>query len=252
MHYIELSNVANTPGLKLVLTKGMPGPWGELIKAILAVKNVSYTAVAQYPGRSDAELNALSGQTSAPVLLSEGVCISDLKEIILTIEKNYPSPMLLPANKLELAAVWELIDLITGSDGFAWNRRLMMFTPLMQLDPPIEMIKNLALKYGYSEVGAQSAPQKVLQVLGRIGSLLNKQAKRGKLYIVGNNLTVLDIAWAVFCSMLLPLPEAVNAMPPGMRDSYTLNSDLMIDVDSILIEHRDYIYKNHLTLPLDY
>lgn len=252
MHYIELAEVANTSGLKLVLTKGMPGPWGELIKAILAVKNVSYTAVAQYPGRSDAELKALSGQASAPVLLSEGVCLSDLKEIILTIEKNYPSPMLLPTNKLQLAAVWELIYLITGKGGFAWNRRVMMFTPLMQLDQPIEMIKNLALKYGYCEIVAESAPQKVLQVLGRIGALLNEQAKRGKLYIVGNSLTALDIAWAVFSSMLLPLPKAVNAMPPGMRDSYTLNSDLMIDVDSILIEHRDYIYKNHLTLPLDY
>ena len=252
MRYIELAEVANISGLKLVLTKGMPGPWGELVKAILAVKNVSYTAVAQYPGRSDAELKALSGQASAPVLLSEGVCLSDLKEIILTIEKNYPSPMLLPTNKLELAAVWELIYLITGKGGFAWNRRVMMFAPLMQLDQPIEMIKNLALKYGYCEIVAESAPQKVLQVLGRIGALLNEQAKRGKLYIVGDSLTALDIAWAVFSSMLLPLPKAVNAMPAGMRDSYTLNSDLMIDVDSILIEHRDYIYKNHLTLPLDY
>jgi glutathione S-transferase len=160
--------------------------------------------------------------------------------------------MLLPTNKLELAAVWELIYLITGKGGFAWNRRVMMFTPLMQLDQPIEMIKNLALKYGYCEIVAESAPQKVLRVLGRIGSLLNEQAKCGKFYIVGNNLTVLDIAWAVFSSMLLPLPKAVNAMPAGIRDSYTLNSDLMIDVDSILIEHRDYIYKNHLTLPLDY
>jgi hypothetical protein len=52
--------------------------------------------------------------------------------------------------------------------------------------------------------------------------------------------------------MLLPLPEAVNAMPPGMRDSYTLSPELMLEVDSILIEHRDYIYKNYLTLPLDY
>jgi glutathione S-transferase len=252
MHYIELSNVANTPGLKLVLTKGMPGPWGELVKAILAVKNVSYTAVAQYPGQSDAELKALSGQTSAPVMLDDDVCITDLKEIILTIEKNYPSPQLLPSDKIALAATWELIDLIAGSDGFAWNRRLMMFTPLMQLDPPIEMIKTLALKYGYSEIGAQSASQKVLQVLGRIGALLNAQAKSQQVYIVGSCLTALDITWAVFSSMLLPLPEEVNAMPPGMRGSYTLNSDLMIDVDSILIEHRDYIYKNHLTFPLDY
>jgi glutathione S-transferase len=252
MHYIELADTGTTPGLKLVLTKGMPGPWGELVKAILAVKNVSYTAVAQYPGKSDTVLKALSGQTSAPVMLDDGICITDLKEIILTIEKNYPSPQLLPSDKIALAAIWELIDLIAGNNGFAWNRRLMMFAPLMQLDPPIKMINSLAVKYGYSQVGAENAPRQVLLVLVRIATLLNEQAKSEKKYIVGSCLTALDITWAVFSSMLLPLPEEVNAMPAGMRDSYTLTSDLMIDVDSILIEHRDYIYKNHLTLPLDY
>ena len=252
MHYIELADAGSKAGLKLVLTKGVPGPWGELVKAILAVKKVNYTAVAQYPGKSDRELSILSGQTSAPVLLDDGVCITDLKEIILTIENNYPSPQLLPTDSQELAAIWKLIDLITGKDGFAWNRRLMMFAPLMELDPPIKMINSLAVKYGYTQEVAVNAPRQVLLVLERIATLLNDQAKNEQKYIVGNRFTVLDITWAVFCSMLLPLPEAVNAMPAGMRDSYTLDKDLMPNIDSILIEHRDYIYKNHLTLPLDY
>jgi glutathione S-transferase len=252
MHYIQLADVGNTAGPKLVLTKGVPGPWGELVKAILQVKNVAYTAVAQYPGKSDEQLKALSGQTSAPVLIDNGVCIADLKEIILTIEKNYPSPMLLPSDELALANVWESIDFIAGQDGFAWNRRLMMFTPLMQCDPPLEMIKNLAAKYGYSEAVTESAPRQVLVVLARIASQLNAQAKINQRYMFGNSLTALDITWAVFCSLLLPLPEGVNTMPQGMRKSYTLSDDLMSYVDSILLEHRDYIYKNHLTLPLDY
>jgi glutathione S-transferase len=252
MHYIELADASSRVGLKLVLTKGVPGPWGELVKAILAVKNVSYTAIAQYPGKSDKELCALSGQTSAPVMINDGVCTSDLKEIILLLEKNYPTPPLLPVDTDELATIWQLIDLIAGNDGFAWNRRLMMLAPLMELDPPLEMINSLAAKYGYSQEVAAIAPQKVLLVLEQIASSLNIRANGEQKYIVGNRFTVIDITWAVFCSMLLPLPEAVNAMPPGMRNSYTLDKDLMLHVDSILIEHRDYIYKNHLTLPLDY
>jgi glutathione S-transferase len=252
MHYIELAEAGNQSGLKLVLTKGVPGPWGELIKAILAIKGVSYTAVAQYPGKSDKELYDLSGQTSAPVMFDDEVCITDLKEIILTIENKYPLPQLLPADKKELSSIMQLIDLIAGNDGFAWNRRLMMFAPLVELDPPIEMIHRLAAKYGYTKEIAENAPRQILLVLDRVAKLLNLQANNQQKYIVGNELTAIDITWAVFCSMLLPLPEAVNAMPPGMRDSYTLSPELMLEVDSILIEHRDYIYKNYLTLPLDY
>jgi|TARA_B110000902_G_C14293331_1_gene582040 glutathione S-transferase len=252
MHYSRLSDVGNTAGPKLVLTKGMPGPWGELVKAILQVKNVTYTAVAQYPGKSDEQLKALSGQTSAPVLIDKGACIADLKEIILAIEKNYPSPLLLPSDELALASVWEFIDFIAGPDGFAWNRRLMMFIPLMKVDPPLELINSLAAKYGYSEAVAEDAPRRVLIILARMAAQLNAQAKSNQRYMFGNSLTALDITWAVFCSMLLPLPETVNAMPQGMRESYTLSDDLISYIDPILIEHRDYIYKKHLILPLDY
>ncbi len=50
MRYLSIEEGRKAPGLRLVLTQGVPGPWGEAAKAIFKVKGLAYRAVAQAGG----------------------------------------------------------------------------------------------------------------------------------------------------------------------------------------------------------
>ena len=51
MKYLSVEEAIDIQGLRLVLTAGVPGPWGEAAKAILAFKHIEYTPVLQQGGR---------------------------------------------------------------------------------------------------------------------------------------------------------------------------------------------------------
>ena len=40
--YLEVADAIGKPGLRLVLTTGVPGPWGESAKGIFDVKGIPY------------------------------------------------------------------------------------------------------------------------------------------------------------------------------------------------------------------
>ena len=65
MKYLSVEEAIDMPGLRLVLTAGVPGPWGEAAKAILAYKQLDYTPVRQEGGGENAALRDWTGQTSA-------------------------------------------------------------------------------------------------------------------------------------------------------------------------------------------
>ena len=47
MDYISVEEAINAPGLRLVLSAGLPGPWGEAAKAILSYKGLEFTPVCK-------------------------------------------------------------------------------------------------------------------------------------------------------------------------------------------------------------
>ena len=56
MKYASMKEGRQAGGLRLVLSQGVPGPWGEAAKAIFKVKGLDYLAVAQEGGGENAEL----------------------------------------------------------------------------------------------------------------------------------------------------------------------------------------------------
>ncbi len=51
--------------------------------------------------------------------------------------------------------------------------------------------------------------------------------------------------------MIDPLPAAQCPMPEMLRAGYRLNDpELAAAADPILLEHRDFIYREHLRVPL--
>ena len=71
--YTEVEAAIESKGLRLVLTTGVPGPWGESAKGILAVKGIEYVAVRQTAATADPKLIEWTRQSSAPAAMFDDV-----------------------------------------------------------------------------------------------------------------------------------------------------------------------------------
>jgi glutathione S-transferase len=257
--WVEVEQAIDLPGMRLVLSRGFAGPWGEAAKGILHVKRIPFTRVAQYSGMPNEVLARWTGQTGAPVAVyAKERPRSGWAEILFQAERLAPEPRLVPRDPTERVLLFGLAHEICGEDGFGWNRRLMMLhspgdAPEAVGGLPLdEMSERLKGKYGYDIDAAQRAPARVREIVRMLGARLHAQRERGSHYLVGVALSAADIYWAAFAAMLEPLPAELCPIPDYSRQIYSVTDPRVRDaMDPILLEHRDRIYREHLELPVD-
>jgi glutathione S-transferase len=250
--WIEIEAARGLPGLRLVLTAGVPGPWGESAKNILHVKRIPYARVRQVPGESEAALRAWTAQTSAPVAIWEDERPrSSWVEILYLAERLAPEPALLPADPSARVTMFGLCHEVAGDLGFGWQRRLMLLHPALEAGAG-GLPALLAGKYGYTPEAGKAAPSRSAEILRTLAAQLHAQRERGSRFFVGDTLSALDLYWAAFAAMVDPLPPEQCPMNDGMRAAYTLGDpEVRAAADPILIEHRDFVYERYLELPLE-
>src|SRR5689334_5174229 len=96
--YIEVEEALKIPGLRVVLSPGVPGPWSEAAKGILHVKKIPYTKVRQEVGGQNLPLLKWTAQTTAPAFV-----YNDERPRSLWIDQLYlaeriaPEPPLIPS-----------------------------------------------------------------------------------------------------------------------------------------------------------
>ena len=254
MDYISVAEARNLTGLRLVLTRGMPGPWAEAAKAILNYKGIVFTAVAQEAGQANDELQNWTGQTTAPVAVynDEPVRYSWL-DILMLAEQLNPEQALLPADLEQRALVIGLCREIAGERGLGWNKRLYMLAPMMGLDEPPEMTVRMAEKYGWTAQEFAASGVRIRACLAYFSERLGRQAELNSVYLVGTEVTAADFYLANFMGMLRPLPDSLNPMPDFLRQIYSKEEpDLDAGLDPLLFEHRDMMYQRHIDTPLDF
>ncbi|GAB5449742.1 MAG: hypothetical protein Hals2KO_00700 [Halioglobus sp.] len=254
MDYVTVAAAKATPGLRLVLTAGVPGPWGESAKSILAYKGLDYTPVLQEGGGENRELFEWTGQNSAPVAVYEDLPPAcHWLDLLMLAERLAPDKPLLPEGPGERAQAIGLAALLAGADGFAWQRRLQMFAPMMAMDEPPEMIARMAHKYGWSEAAAAQSTQRMLGICEELDRVLAAQQARNCDYFMGESLTAVDFYWANFAGMIKPLGPEDNPMPDYMRATYELvDAATAACLTPRLEAHRDMMYQRHIALPLDF
>ena len=256
--YVPIEEARQASGLRLVLTRGVPGPWGEAAKAIFQLKGVPFLRVAQDGGGDNADLVAWTGHANAPTAIwNDEAPRAGRIEILMLAERIAPEPALLPADAAARAEVLGISHEIGAEDGWGWNRRLLLLAPLHAVEdapPALAATRdNLSGRYGYSAEALARAPGRCIDILRGLSARLHRQREAGSPYFVGSALTAADVYWATFCALAEPLPEDVCAMNPGMRASYTLGDPAVrAALDPILLEHRDLVYERHLVLPLDF
>ena len=243
-------------GLRLVLTVGVPGPWGEAAKALFHVKRIARSYVIQVPAEPNVALRAWTGEYNAPqAVYDDEPARTGYADIIFLAERLCAEPGLIPSLPADRVLMFGLLRELAGEHGLGWSRRLMLLAPLMALPaehPGRTAMADMAARYAYSDAAAAAAPDRVAEILALFAAQLRAQREAGRAWLVGDRLSALDLYWAAFAALIEPLPHEQCPMPDYLRAAYGA-SHPAIDaaLDRALLDHRDAIYAEHLALPLD-
>jgi len=255
--YIEVDDAIGIPGLRVVLTPGVPGPWSEAAKGILYVKKIPYVKVRQELGGENLALKRWSAQTTAPVFAYNDERPRTIwSDQLYLAERLAPNPPLIPAKLEERVSMFGLANEICGENGLGWSRRLMLLRPALSDPHASEAAKksaaHLGNKYGYNPQAAEAAPARTAEIIGVLARQLESQRHKGGRFLVGNSLSALDIYWATFAALIEPLPNDLCAISNGFRRMYQCEDPLVrAALTPQLLAHRDFIYHEYLELPVD-
>ena len=269
LEYHSIADARAMGGLRLVLGKyTVPGPWREACKGLFHVKGIPYASVVTGDaGTPDAamgmhgtqsELQAWTGQSSQPVAVwnNERPRASWVDQLNLA-ERLQPEPPLVPAALGERMLMFGLINEIAGEYGLGWQKRVLtVHSRLHTLESGAgarSFFEFMGGKYGYSEVIAAAAAARIASILTTLDAQLAAQQRAGRRYLVGDHLSAVDIHWAVHCGFLNPLAPELCPMASAFRHSDIYgNADPVITaaLSPALLAHRDFIYAQHLELPV--
>ncbi|MGH8517649.1 MAG: hypothetical protein ACREUE_09330 [Panacagrimonas sp.] len=253
LDYRPLQEIIDHRGLRLVLVRGMPSPWGQGAKALFENKGLDYVVGAQDAGGTNDALFAWSGQRSGPVVAwADEKPIDRWLDIVMLAERLEPRRVALPADATQRALLIGLLNEICGENGIGWNRRLQMFAPAMDSGVAPEGIQRMAARYAYSPQAAVAAGVRTAGSLRALAAQLRAQYARGVKYFVGDGLSALDLYWVTFANLLDPLPREKCAIPEDWRPGFVATDPVVVAaIDPLLIEHRDRIFAAHFRDPME-
>ncbi|MEE9607678.1 MAG: hypothetical protein V3U03_08040 [Myxococcota bacterium] len=256
--YVDVEKAKDLPGLRLVLSVGVPGPWGEAAKGVFHVKRVPFVRVRQDPGLPNEELERWTGHANAPLAIyADERPRSAWSEIVLLAERLAPESPLLPSDPERRALTFGYLHELAGEMGLGWCRRLTLLHEVLSLPPERagaarEIVERLGQRYGYHPAAAEAAPRRAAEILRLFSERLRRQRERGSRFLVGAELSALDIYWAAFAALVEPLPPELCPMPEFLRRQYSASDPIVRGAaDPLLLEHRDFIYREYLELPVD-
>jgi hypothetical protein len=261
MEFIEVAEARELPGLRLVLTRGVPHPWGEFAKGVFRVKRLPFVAVSHYPMQPNEELREWTGQTSGPAAINDAEPVrASWGPILHLAERLERDPPLLPSAQEGRVRMLGLCEELAGEDGLGWNRRRLVLAESGSADrppaawPAVDRPRIIQIKYGgkLNSDERERAIGRIVAIVGAVGAQAELARSRGELYMFGGRLSAIDIMWAGFTQMLEPLPDEVCPIPPQMRALYTVAEPrIRAMLTPALLAHRDFMYMEHMTPPTD-
>jgi glutathione S-transferase len=258
--YMSVREARALSGLRLVLSAGVPGPWGEASRNVFDRRNVTYVPVIQRPGDDNSELRDWTGDTNAPQAVYESEApVTRWDQILFLAERIGRGASLIPEDPLERLIVLGLGQEICGQQGFGWNRRLEMLEPectdFRSSDTdPVSLPHRLARRYGYRSDTVGEPGSRMRTFLHMLGERLRSQHQAGSPFLVGKAVSAADVYWACFAYLISPLEKTICSAPDGYIAACSTNAEetrvLLADYPELL-GHRDMMYRDKLRTPVD-
>jgi len=255
--YMSVAEARDQSGMRLICAQGVPGPWAEPLKNMLDLKKIPYKRGRFEVGGDHSDLIAWSAQASAPALAwNDEFPKSNWAEQLTLVESIEPMPALVPTEIRDRVQMFGYAHELCGRQGFAWCRRLMLIHKgLTNPDLPDEnraFFRAFGAKYGYTPDAAVTAPARVIEILEALTRRLETQHGEGSRYFIGHQLSALDIYWAGMSHLIEPLPPELCPMLEEFRPLYQNDHPgVGAAARPLLMEHRDFVYREHLVLPID-
>jgi glutathione S-transferase len=268
-HYIPIREARKLPGLRIVLGAfTVPGPWHEACKGVFYAKGLDYASVrSSNEDASDlqlgmagtqSELVEWTAQSSAPVVIWNDERPRSLwNDQLYLAERLQPEPRLIPENDEDRVRMFGLANELLGEGGLAFHKRHFMSGAhggtLPEDSPDRALFSFVGQKYGFSEDALEGATGRIVQILQLFATQLSAQNARGSRYLIGDRLSALDIYWATTCGFLDPMPEDRCPMATDFRQPNLYgapNAEIENALTDALRAHRDFIYEQHLELPI--
>ena len=249
MTYLSVAEARDLPGLRLVLSSRVPGPWGEAAKALFKIRGVPFTPVEQLLMKPNEELVAWTGVRNAPIAVyDDEPPRSTWHDILMLAERLGSGPSLLPDEPLDRALAQGLCAEIAGPEGLGWTRRveLMGRSDGGHTDDPIRR------GYGVRPETVQKALSRMAFILRGLSEQHRRQRERGLDYLVGSRLSAADVYWTCFSQMVRPFTQAQCPLPGGRSLYENLAEEAARELDSGLIELRDRVLEEHIGTPLEF
>ncbi len=269
LEYISIREAKRMSGLRIVLGAfAVPGPWHEACKGVYYVKGLDYTRVRSSNENSSdvlvgmensqSELVEWTAQSSAPVVIWNDERPRSLwNDQLYLAERLSPEPSLIPTDPADRIRMFGLANELLGDTGLCYSKRhFMTSVPLASLPddaPERAFFAHLGAKYGYSEKNLARASSQIVEILEVLDAQLAAQHARGSRYLLGEQLSALDIYWATACGFVDPMPEDRCPMATDFRQPQfygSVNDDIDRALTARLRAHRDFIYEAHLQLPI--
>lgn len=250
--YIDASDAKTRDGLRMVVVRGVPSPWGEAAKGIFHIKELEWAAVAL--DAQDEALRAWTGSSSAPAAINnDEKPRTGWAEILLLAERLEPQPALLPSDPAERTLVFGLGHELLGEDGLAWARRLQLVAAGLKGEGGFQgpVAPYIGSKYGYTEETGARCGARVVSLLNMLSERLSAQKAAGSGFLVGHAVSAADIYFATTMAMFAPLSEDMCKMSSRTRAAFeTFDAPTKAALDPALVAHRDMMYRDYLETPL--
>lgn len=183
----------------------------------LGYKQIPYQVENLTPGLHALKIRPLTGLTTTPVLLVQDhptLAIGDSTAILQYLEQTHPDPALVPQDPALGSQAWMLEDWLDESIGTATRFVYYQFRssgPGKALDP--SWSSQLVIEIVRRQYGITAASVKQAEV--RLQIALQELARRWQQgeFLIGDQMSVADIAAAALLSPLARIPEYQQEYP---------------------------------------
>ena len=183
----------------------------------LGYKQIPYTVENLTPGLHRLRLKPLTGLTTVPVLLPEAEdfppAIGDSTQIFKFLEMLQPEPALIPADPIQRTEAWLLEDWLDESIGIAARFVYYHFRSNegKAIDPSVSsqlVIRVVRWQYSINNASVELATKRLALALEVLGDRWQTRP-----FLVGERLSVADLATAALLSPLALIPHYRQAHP---------------------------------------